>query len=169
MQNFHQQSRVWIYLSDRAFTDVEVSDLSMALKFFCEEWSAHGTNLKAAGEIRYSRFIILMVDETAAGASGCSIDKSVHFIQEIEKEYGVQLFNRLLVAWKKEREVLVAPLQELQQLFDDGIIDGDTLIFNNTINSKKELDGKWLMPLRESWMYSRINAKFQNKVDKSNG
>lgn len=153
-------------MSDRAFSEVETNDISIAVKHFCKDWSAHGNNLKASGEIRYNRFILLMVDETAAGASGCSIDKSVHFIQAIEKEYNVHLFNRLLVAWKTQTLVQVAPLQELQQLFDDGVIDDETLIFNNTITSKKELDEAWMIPLKESWMYSRIKSTFQNTAGK---
>jgi hypothetical protein len=48
---------------------------------FCIQWTAHGANLKAYGEVRHHRFIVMIVDETAAGASGCSIDKSIHFIR----------------------------------------------------------------------------------------
>ncbi|MGB3076942.1 MAG: hypothetical protein WBB36_16570 [Chitinophagales bacterium] len=161
MQNFHEQSRVWIYLSSRAFTDVEASDISIAIKHFCKEWSAHGNNLKAAGEVRYNRFIVLMVDETGAGASGCSIDKSVHFIQAIEKEYSVQLFNRLLIAWKKADEIHVASMQNLQQLFDEGTIQPETIVFNNAVTSKKDLDDKWEVAFEQSWMFGRINRELR--------
>lgn len=154
--NFDPSSRLWVYLSNRPFTDVEVSDINLALKHFCKEWTAHGSNLKAFGEVRFNRFILLMVDESQAGASGCSIDKSVHFIKAIEQEYGVTLFNRLLFAWKKGEEIRVSELRDLQQLADSGEITGSTIVFNNTITSKKELDEKWMIPLKESWMQGRL-------------
>ena len=49
--NFDPSSRLWVYLSNRPFTDVEVSDINLALKHFCKEWTAHGSNLKAFGEV----------------------------------------------------------------------------------------------------------------------
>ena len=157
--NFHPASRVWIYMSDREFTDVESGDINRSLKHFCREWTAHGADLHAHGEVRFNRFILLMVDETIAGASGCSIDKSVHFIKELEREYGVQLFNRLLFAWKKGTQIHVSPLHDLQQLFDAHEISEETIVFNNAVTGKQELDEKWMLPLKDSWMYTRINKK----------
>src|SRR5215467_9021763 len=104
---FSPQSRVWLYLSSHEFTDQETMELNELLKQFCVEWTAHGTNLFARGEVLHGRFIMLMVDETNAGASGCSIDKSVHFIQAIEKKYDTQLFNRMLVAFQVGEKVYV--------------------------------------------------------------
>src|SRR5215831_15670001 len=143
--SFSDQSRVWIYMTNRPFNDVEVSDIGMALKRFCKEWTAHGSNLLAKGEVRFNRFIILMVDETQAGASGCSIDKSVHFIKGIEQEYNVQLFDRLLIAWKHEDEIKTAHFSELEKLLHDGAISENTLVFNNSVTTKRDLDQRWIV------------------------
>ncbi|MCY7409014.1 MAG: hypothetical protein LH473_01980 [Chitinophagales bacterium] len=72
--NFSPDSRTWIYLSKKEFSNEEVVELNSLLSVFCKDWAAHGNNLKAKGEVLYNRFIVLMVDETQAGASGCSID-----------------------------------------------------------------------------------------------
>ncbi|MBA3647951.1 MAG: ABC transporter ATPase [Chitinophagales bacterium] len=156
-QNFDDQSRVWIYTCNRAFTDTESRDINNALKLFCKEWTAHGSTLLAKGEIFYNRFIVLMVDETHAGASGCSIDKSVHFMQVIESEYQVQLFNRLLVSWKAGNNINVTALNDLDKLIENGEITEDTLVFNNTITLKKHFDQRWIIPLKESWLASRVS------------
>ena len=156
---FSDQSRIWIYLSDRAFNEAEVSTLQQLLGQFCIQWTAHGTNLKARGEVLHHRFIVLMVDETAAGASGCSIDKSVHFIQEVEKEFEVQLFNRMIFAWKDEQEIHVSSLSDLQKLFDHENINTNTIVFNTLVTSKKDFDKRFQIPLGESWMLKRINVK----------
>src|SRR6185295_4440463 len=150
--NFSDQSRIWIYLSNRVFTEAEVSELNPLLEQFCIQWTAHGSNLKAHGEVLHHRFIILMVDETTAGASGCSIDKSIHFIQEIEKEFDVQLFNRMLFAWKEGGEICISNMNELQKLFDDGVISEQTVVFDTTVTIKKDLDTRFEIPLGQSWM-----------------
>jgi hypothetical protein len=154
--NFYPSSRVWVYMSDRILTDVEASDISLALKHFTKEWTAHGADLKATSEVRFNIFILLMVDESHAGASGCSIDKSIHFIQSVENKYELRLFNRLLFAWKAGDQVDISPLSDLQKLFDEGKITPETIVFDNTITTKKQLDESWMVPLKESWMYSRI-------------
>ena len=154
--NFSDQSRIWIYLSNRAFTDDEVSQLNQLLQQFCIQWTAHGSNLKAHGEVQHFRFIVLMVDETAAGASGCSIDKSVHFIQQIEKEFNVQLFNRMLFGWRAGEEIQVSNLNDLQKLFDEGNINSDTVVFDTVIETKKDFDERFQTTLGKSWMMKRI-------------
>src|SRR6185295_19961185 len=136
--NFSDQSRIWIYLSNRVFTEAEVSELNPLLEQFCIQWTAHGSNLKAHGEVLHHRFIILMVDETTAGASGCSIDKSIHFIQQIEKEFNVQLFNRMIFALKEGEEIQVSNLNDLQKLFDEGMINSETIVFDTVITVKKD-------------------------------
>lgn len=156
--NLSDQSRVWIYLSKRSFTDTEVAVLNQLLQQFCIQWTAHGANLEAYGEVRHHHFIVLMVDETAAGASGCSIDKSIRFVQEIEKEFGVELFNRMLFAWKEGEEIQVLTLDELQKLFDEGLITEGSTVFNTTVTTKKDLDTHFETTLGESWMMNRIRT-----------
>ena len=67
-------------------------------------------------EIRYNRFIILIVDESHAGASGCSIDKSVHFMQQLEQEYGINLFDRFNLAYRNGEEILSVPRAKFEEL-----------------------------------------------------
>ena len=156
--DFSNQSRVWIYLSNRDFTEAEVSKLNQQIQQFCIQWTAHGTNLRAFGEVRHHRFIVLMVDETAAGASGCSIDKSIHFVQEIEKEFGVHLFNRMLFAWKEREKIRVSNLEDLQKLFDNGLLTERSTVFNTTVTTKKDLDTHFETTLGQSWMMKRIRT-----------
>ena len=82
-------SRIWIYQANRSFTDAELEEISADLSLFLQQWTAHGSQLKAGFEIRYKRFLVIGLDQSAASASGCSIDASVHFIQQLEKKYGV--------------------------------------------------------------------------------
>jgi hypothetical protein len=82
-QDFSDNSRVWIYQSDRPFNNSETFGIGKALNDFVANWKSHGVPVKGYANIFFDQFIILMADEEATGVSGCSIDSSVHVIQEI--------------------------------------------------------------------------------------
>jgi len=149
--NISENSRVWIYQSNREFSEQEKGQIEHLLTEFTSQWQAHGFQLTAHAEIRYNRFIILMVDESQAGATGCSIDKSVKLMQQLESTYSVNLFDRFNIAFKKGHEVLSADRNEFEELIQKGIINEDSIVFNNLVQTKKELDLNWEIPFKNSW------------------
>ena len=88
-------ARVWVYQSSRPLASEEISAVEQALGVFVRQWTSHNTRLHAAGEVRHARFIILAVDESQSGASGCSIDKSVAFMKSLQASLGIDLFDRM--------------------------------------------------------------------------
>ena len=149
--HFSENSRVWVYQSDRELTDNEALQIKVLLDNFTTGWTAHNNQLKAKAEIRYNRFIILIVDESQAGASGCSIDKSVHFMQQIEAQFGINLFDRFNLAYRQGSEVLSAPRAQFEELLKQGSIKTDTIVFNNLVQNLTELENKWEVPFKNSW------------------
>ncbi len=146
-----ENSRIWIYQADRPFNNGEQSRIEGILSSFTGGWDAHGHKLAAKHEMRYNRFIILMVDESVAGASGCSIDKSSNVIRQIEQEFGVNLFDRFNMAYRKGDDVISCSKSEFEKLLRQGEINEDTIVFNNTVQTKKELDSSWEVPFKLSW------------------
>jgi hypothetical protein len=149
--HFSENSRVWVYQSDRELTDNEALQIKVLLDNFATGWTAHNNQLKAKAEIRYNRFLILIVDEFQAGASGCSIDKSVHFMQQIEAQFGINLFDRFNLAYRDGSEVLSAPRNQFEELLKQGSINTDTIVFNNMVQNLTELNTKWEVPFKNSW------------------
>lgn len=149
--SFSPQSRVWIYQSDRKFTSTEESEILNKLAAFTNQWKAHGNELLAKAEIRYSFFIILTVDESQAGVTGCSIDGSVRLIKEIEQEYHVDLFNRFNIAYKVNGEVVVNSKEDFETLVNIKQVTPETIVFNNMVQNLAELDSKWEVPFQNSW------------------
>ena len=92
-----------------------------------------------------------MVDESLAGASGCSIDKSVHFIKQLEQHYSIDLFDRMTFTYKDGDQVKTAPRDEFAALYQAEKINDTTLVFDNLIKNKGEFEEQWLKPLGESW------------------
>lgn len=148
---FSPQSRVWIYQSDRKLTDQEVQQIQPELDRFTTNWTAHNNQLKAKGEVRYNRFFILIVDESQAGASGCSIDKSVHFMQEVQQHLGINLFDRFNLAYREGEEVLSLPRHDFEAKLKDGSINKETVVYNNLVQNLTELETKWEVPFKDSW------------------
>ena len=144
-------SRVWIYQSNRPFSGDEVAKLDEQIAQFVDKWTSHNQALKAYGGIRYNQFVVLMVDESQAGASGCSIDSSVHFIKSLEAHFQVNFFDRMNFAFLQDEMVKTAQREEFSKLFKDSKIDNNTLVFNNLVKSKSELESGWIIPLKDSW------------------
>ena len=118
---------------------------------FTNSWTAHNQQLQAGFEIKYNRFIILTVDESQAGASGCSIDKSVHLMKQIEQEFNIDLFDRFNIAWKEGGIVKSASREEFEELIKDGIINSETIVFNNLVPTYSAYLNNWEIPFKNSW------------------
>ena len=148
---FSEQSRVWIYQSDRELYDEQVKQLHEILNNFAAEWTAHNHQLKAKAEIRYNRFLILIVDESQAGASGCSIDKSVNFMKKVEQQFGIHLFDRFNFAYRNGEKVLSLPRHDFERMLKEGKITTNTIVFNNLVQDLQQLETKWEVPFKDSW------------------
>ena len=146
-----KNSRVWIYQSNRAFTLPEESLIEDTLSEFILQWEAHGSKLTAAAEIRYNRFIFLIVDEAQAGATGCSIDKSVNLIKTIEKELNINLFDRFNIAYRDAAGINSCNRDEFESLISEGKVNENTIVFNNLVQTLKEVETNWEVPLKDSW------------------
>ncbi len=144
-------SRVWIYQANRSFSEEELQEIKTATDVFIEQWTAHGQDLKAGYEIRYNRFLILALDQQVAAASGCSIDASVHFIQELEKKYNVSLLDKMNVSYKQGAYVAYKPLLEFKKMAKAKSVSPKTIVFNHLVTNKGEYLEHWEVPASESW------------------
>ena len=147
----NHQSRVWIYQSNRILNSDELEKISNKLSAFTKSWTAHNQQLEATFEIKYNRFLILIVDETQAGASGCSIDKSVHLMKELEQQFQIDLFNRFNIAYKIGDEVQSVSREEFEELITKGGITSDTIVFNNLVPDYGQYLEEWEVPFKDSW------------------
>jgi len=146
-----EDARIWIYQSNRAFNDEEITELKIRLADFLEEWSAHGASLKAAYTLPYNRFIVIGLDQSQAEASGCSIDASVHFIQKLQDLYEVDLLDKMNVTFKQGQYLAYKDLKEFKSLVKNKAVSANTIVFNNLVNTKKDFKENWEVPLKDSW------------------
>ncbi|MDA8594926.1 ABC transporter ATPase [Flavobacteriaceae bacterium] len=150
-QTMPDNSRLWVYQSSREFNEEELPVIEKNLINFLNHWTKHGSDLKASFKIDYNRFVTLIVDENFNGVSGCSIDASVHFLKEMQEALGLDLMDKMTIAYKKDEVLQMAKLHEFSKLAKEGVIDKETIVFNNLVQSKLEKENNWEVPASVSW------------------
>jgi len=153
---FHADSRVWIYQSNRLFSLGEALEIEELLNQFASQWKSHGVPVKGAAYLFFGQFIVLIADETATGVSGCSTDSSVRLVKDIEQRFGVNMFDRTTLAFVIKDKVQLLPLTQLQYAIDNNFISPDTLYFNNLVQTKDELETKWIIQVKNSWLNKKL-------------
>jgi hypothetical protein len=160
MRNFEDMplhSRIWVYQSIREFSENEITQLKNKAERFISEWTSHGKTMSACIEIFHNRFIIVCVDEKTTSASGCGIDKSVKFIQQLEKDFNTSLLDRMNVAYRQpslnnkdgEGDIISCLISELKNLIAFPERQTVITVFNNLVNTKEAFEKNWEVPLEK--------------------
>ena len=144
-------SRIWIFQSNQLISNIDIESLEKKIDAFLSSWTSHGDQLMVASKIKYNLFIIIALDESCSTASGCSIDKLVNFIKNIENEYQISLLDRLDLSYRDKNKISVLRLDDFKRKIIEKKINNDTIVFNNLINLKSDLTDNWEIPLNRSW------------------
>lgn len=146
-----EESKIWIYQSNRKFSDAEFEEINIALSLFLENWAAHGKSLEASYQLKYNRFIIIAVNQENQSATGCSIDASVNFIQSLEQKYNVDLLDKMNVTFKIGDHVAHKQLIDFKKMAKEKAVTENTIVFNNLVNTVLEYNESWEVPAMDSW------------------
>ena len=151
LDQLSDDTRVWIYQSNQPFKKEEEAQVRTYIQQFAQQWVSHNRQLKAFGDLLHRQFVILMVDESQAGASGCSIDSSVRFMKGLQAEFGVDLFDRMSFTYLEGEEVKTADRATFAALYQAGKISDETPVFDTLVNNKGKFEREWIKPLGQSW------------------
>ncbi len=151
-KNMPDDSRIWIYQSDRDLIESEMSMIDDKTSLFLDSWQAHGKDLECSYTIIHKRFIIIAVNENINPIGGCSIDYSLKLINDISDSIQLNLLNRLIVNFKVDNKISSASLNDLKSKIKDGTLCSETIIFNTTINTKGELLNDFEIDIGSSWL-----------------
>ncbi len=145
------ESKIWIYQSSRKFYPEEIKEITQKIDHFLTSWNDNDTKIIASYQLKYDRFIIIAVDQTLGTISVPAIDDSVLFILSLQATYEVELLDKLNVSFKQGEYVQYKNLKEFQKLVKKKAVSAKTIVFNNLINTKGELEDNWELPITESW------------------
>ena len=147
-----EQARIWIFAADRPVTSDEQEVMLRETDAFLDGWVAHGVPLTNARELRYDRFLLVAVDETASGVSGCSIDAMVNNLKSLERQLALRLLDSGAVQFRSDDGIRRLARPEFASLVDSGDIGLHTTVFNNTVTTVGDVrGGRWETAASESW------------------
>ena len=149
--------RIWVYTLSNELSNEQLADCKSRCQNFVSGWTAHDVSLDASFELYQNRLLIFKVNEDKYNASGCSIDKQLRFVKELEQAFSVELLNRLLVAFiNAENQIEVVKSSQIKELLESKIINENTIVFNNTITQSSDLANDWKQPLHKTYLAKYI-------------
>ncbi len=145
-------ARLWIFAAERPLAPAESSRVLEEADAFINQWMAHGVPLRAARDLRHDQFVLVGVDERAAGVSGCSIDALVRRMQQLESVLGLELINNGPILYREGDAVVRVSRDRFAELAKAGTVGPNTRVFDNTLTRVGDLlAGKWEVKAAESW------------------
>ncbi len=146
-------ARVWIFGSDRPLTEAGTSALLRGLDEHLGSWKAHGEPLTVGSQLRDGRFLIIAVDQSTAGATGCSIDGLFRVLQGLEPEVGANLVGGGRVFYRGAESVVQATTRDqLAGLVASKAITKDTVVFDTSITDLGKFRSGFEKRAKESWI-----------------
>ncbi len=152
-----EEAKVWIYPSSRKFYPQEIEGLKEKLQTFIDEWKSDNSDFKASFQFLYNRFIIFLAEENAE-LKNADIDAQVTFILQLQQEYEIELLDKMNVCFKQGEYTQYKELKDFKKLIKNKAVIGKTIIFDNLIQTKFELENYWEVPITDSW-YNRFLKK----------
>lgn len=157
--HFSADSRVWVYQSSRPFNEAELKEINEQLYQFYSQWMSHNHPVKGWAAVLFNQFIVILSDDTSDRLCGSAVDHSIHVMKSLERQYQVSLLDRMLLGFKVEDKVELLPMNQVSYALENGIINGDTLFFNNAITTKSALEDDWLIKVKDSWLGKRFLSR----------
>tara|TARA_B110000091_G_scaffold111032_1_gene120317 strand:- start:1131 stop:1613 length:483 start_codon:yes stop_codon:yes gene_type:complete len=147
-------AKVWVYPSSRKFYPAEIPEIEQKLKTFVENWKLEDENFKVSYQFLYDRFIILVADDSETALTNADIDASVAFILQLQETYKVALLDKMNACFKQGEYVQYKELKDFKKLLKNKAVTAKTIIFDNLISNKEDLENYWELAIEDSW-YNR--------------
>jgi hypothetical protein len=128
-------ARLWCFGASRAPDASETVRLLDSMRGFVSEWTAHRRDLQAGFAWVHGRFLLIGVDESRAGASGCSIDALTGHLKNLGSELNLDLRDSMPV-WFRDGAggIRAVSRAEFTGLGHAGEVTASTPVFDLTLD-----------------------------------
>lgn len=158
-ESLPDESRVWVFGSDRTLDDHDATRLLAEVDRFLTNWKAHGMPLTCARVWRDDALLTIGVDTTQENASGCSIDGLFRTLQGVERALGTRLLGGGRVFYRDDAgRVHCVGREQLPDLAAAGKIDAETPVFDTGLTTAGEWRDRFEAPARETWVGGLLRA-----------
>jgi hypothetical protein len=143
-------ARLWIFPASRPLNEEERRRVLAEADGFISRWMAHGVPLTAGRDMRHNQFVLVGVNERAAGVSGCSVDALVRRMDQLGRELGVDLVDNGPVQYRDGERIKRVPRDEFAALVSKGTVDLNTVVFDNTVMKVGDVS-RWEVRAADAW------------------
>ncbi|MFK5958363.1 MAG: ABC transporter ATPase [Lutibacter sp.] len=147
-----KQGKIWVFPSSRKFYPQEIAGLKERIEGFLTDWDNQELAINSGYLLKYDRFIIIGADDTSQSLSLQTHDLLITFIQELEKVFDIILMDKINVCYKQGEFVQYKDLKDFKKMMKAKGVSQKTIVFNNMINLKEELDYDWEINIMDSWL-----------------
>jgi len=152
IEDLPNSSRTWVFGADRTLSSTESKILLQEVDEFLPQWKAHGAELTVGRKWSDGRFLTVAVDQSTAGASGCSIDGLFRALKSIEPKLGASMVTSGLIFYKDSNGAVQSVSRErFTELGARGEVGPQTRVFDTTVTSLAEWRARFELDLKESW------------------
>ena len=146
-------ARLWVFACDPAPSSEASQKLLSTADQFLASWQAHGNPLTSARDWREGRFLAIAVDQTQAGASGCSIDGLFRALKSLESTIGSRLVSGGSVFYRESNggDVQCASREEFSDKSERGEISASTKVFDTSVVTARDWRSRFELEAGESW------------------
>jgi hypothetical protein len=154
-----KSARIWVYGSDSDLSPESEKKLLTSVDEFLARWAAHGVPLHTARRWDDGRFLTIGVDSTKEGASGCSIDGLFRTLKSLEPSLGAHIVTNGLIYYRGNDGVIHSVTRdEFTDRASKGEIDANTEVFDLSVTSLGEWEGRFKSRVGDSWHASLMPA-----------
>ncbi|MDO6738342.1 ABC transporter ATPase [Wenyingzhuangia sp. 2_MG-2023] len=146
-------AKIFLYPSSKKFYPELLEQIKTRVDDFVQQWTEIN-EIEAGYEIKYQRFIIIAINPTKPITTHI-IDELVSFIFKLQLDFDIELLDKLNVCFKQGEFVQYKDVKEFKKLIKNKSVNTNTIVFDNLINTKEELDSDWELPAEDTW-YGRM-------------
>jgi hypothetical protein len=150
------ESRIWIFPSQEPLDQSKITTLQQASRDFVNQWTSHDRSLQGSATWLEDRFLIISVDESNHGASGCSIDKLMRFIQQLENTLGSSLLWKHKIFIKQDHQLIAKTIPEIKELIQRKELELSDQYYDVLIDTKDKLRTEWKKDIGSGWLAKRV-------------
>jgi hypothetical protein len=145
-------ARTWVFGANKTLGDPASETLLAEVDRFLAQWKAHGSPLTVGRDWRYGRFLTVAVDQSTAGASGCSIDGLFRSLKALEPKLEASLVTSGLVFYRDQTGAVQSVDREgFIGLGAGGKIESGTKVFDPTVTTLDEWRARFELDASQSW------------------
>jgi hypothetical protein len=160
IEDLPDNSRAWVFGADHDLDDSATELLLRDVDGFLAQWHAHGSPLTAARDWQDRRFLTVAVDQSTAGASGCSIDGLFRALKSLESRLGASMVTSGLIFYRDRKGAVQSVDRErFIELGTEGKIGPATRVFDPTVTALGEWRARFELNAEDSWHGKLLRKK----------